>query len=96
MANLSTLMSAMLIKTIAIVVFLVILVSLGTALFHLVKQPDGEQSQKTLKALTLRIGLSVLLFLILFIAYAAGLFQPQGIGSRMQQSHAENPAQQKQ
>lgn len=80
----------MLIKTLAILVFLAIVASLGSALFHLVKRKDSEQSQKTVKALTLRIGLSILLFVLLFIAVASGLFQPQGIGARIQQSHFEN------
>lgn len=80
----------MFIKTLVIVVFLAIIVSLGSALFHLVKRPDGEQSQKTARALTFRIGLSLLLFVMLFIAYATGLLQPHGIGARIQQSHAEN------
>ena len=73
------------IKTLAIIFFLFIIVSLGIALFHLVKGQDAEQSQKTVKALTYRIGLSVLLFILLFIAFETGLFQPQGIGARIQQ-----------
>jgi|APLak6261663543_1056040.scaffolds.fasta_scaffold59104_1 type IV secretory pathway TrbL component len=82
--------SAMLIKTLVIVVFLTVIVSLGSALFHLVKRPDGEQSKKTAQALTFRIGLSLLLFILLFVAYATGLLQPHGIGARIQQSHVEN------
>lgn len=78
------------IKILAIAVFLAIVFSLGSALFHLVKHPDGDESRKTLKALTVRIGLSLLLFVLIFIAYAGGLFQPHGIGARIQQSHGEN------
>ncbi|MGZ4958926.1 MAG: twin transmembrane helix small protein [Methylomonas sp.] len=82
----------MLIKIVAIVAFLAIIVSLGSALFHLVKPKDDAQPAKTAKALTYRIGLSLLLFILLFIAYATGLLQPQGIGARIQQSHAEKAA----
>ncbi|MDD1620614.1 MAG: twin transmembrane helix small protein [Methylococcaceae bacterium] len=79
----------MLIKTLVIVAFIAILVSLGSALFHLVKRKDGEESKKTAQALTFRIGLSLLLFIFLFVAYATGLLQPHGIGARIQQNHIE-------
>ncbi|MGR8930758.1 MAG: twin transmembrane helix small protein [Gammaproteobacteria bacterium] len=82
----------MTIKTVAIVIFIAIIASLGSALFHLVRnQGDEEQSRKTAKALTVRIGLSVCLFILLFLALASGLFRPTGIGARIQQAHsAEN------
>ena len=86
----------MFIKTLAIVAFLAIVVSLGSALFHLVKYSEAEHSRKTAKALTFRIGLSLVLFILLFIAYATGMFQPHGLGARIQQGHSENPANQKQ
>ena len=83
----------MTIKIVAIVIFIAILVSLGSALFHLVKRGDAEHSQKTAQALTYRIGLSLVLFVLLFIAFATGLFKPSGIGSRMQQMRAtETPS----
>jgi len=76
-------------KTLAILVFLVIIVSLGTALFHLAKSKDDEESAKVVKALTVRIGLSLALFILIFIAFATGVFQPQGIGARIAQSQYE-------
>lgn len=72
------------IKIIFIVAFILIIISLGSALFHLVKHKDQEHSKKTAKALTFRIGLSLLLFIMMFIAYATGLIKPEGIGARMQ------------
>lgn len=79
----------MLIKTLTIIAFLAIVISLGSALFHIVKHKEDADSLKTAKALTTRIGLSVALFILLFIAYASGLIQPHGIGARM---HAnQNP-----
>jgi len=75
------------IKLIALVIFGGIVISLGIALFHLVKGKDAEESRKTAQALTFRIGLSLALFVLLFLAYASGLFRPSGIGTRMQHSH---------
>jgi Na+/H+-translocating membrane pyrophosphatase len=73
----------MLIKTLIIIAFVAIVASLGSALFHLVKHKDQVNSQKTLKALTFRIGLSVVLFIFVVIAVATGLVEPTGIGSRI-------------
>jgi hypothetical protein len=67
----------MLIKTIVLLVFLLILASLGTALFTFLK--DKGDSTRTVKALTLRIGLSISLFILLMIGYAIGWIQPHGI-----------------
>ncbi|MBS3964723.1 MAG: DUF2909 domain-containing protein [Methylomonas sp.] len=74
----------MLIKVIFVILFVVIIASLGLALFHLVKHKDQDQEiySTTVRALTLRIALSLVLFLLLFAALSLGLFQPQGIGAR--------------
>jgi hypothetical protein len=55
-----------------------IVVSLGSALFHL-SRGKGD-SKKMLRALTWRIGLSVLLFALLMLAYSRGLLQPHAVG----------------
>ncbi len=73
----------MLIKTLIIIAFVAIIASLGSALFHLVKHKDQANSQKTLKALTFRIGLSVALFIFVVILTATGIIEPTGIGSRI-------------
>ncbi|MCX7093709.1 MAG: twin transmembrane helix small protein [Methylobacter sp.] len=75
----------MIIKTIVIIAFILIIISLGSALFHLVKHKTEEQSEKTVKALTFRIALSLVLFIFIFIALATGMFTPHGIGARMHQ-----------
>lgn len=73
----------MIIQSIIVIVFLIIVFSLGSALFYIVKHKSQEQSEKTAKALTVRISLSLLLFAFLFIAVATGIIKPHGIGSTM-------------
>lgn len=66
-----------LVKLLVVVVLVAIVFSLGSALFHL-SRGTGD-SQKMVKALTWRIGLSVVLFLLLLAAYFFGLIQPHGV-----------------
>ena len=80
----------MIIKSVVIIAFILIIISLGSALFHLVNRKSGEQSEKTVKALTFRISLSILLFIFVFIAVVTGIFKPHGLGVKM---HMQNPAQ---
>jgi uncharacterized membrane-anchored protein len=80
----------MIIKSVVIIAFILIIISLGSALFHLVKHKTEEQSEKTVKALTFRITLSILLFIFVFIAVATGFFKPHGLGVKMQ---LQKPAQ---
>ena len=63
--------------TIIVLVFIGILASLASALIHLVR--GRGSSDRTAKALTVRIGMSVGLFLLLFLLYWAGLIQPHGL-----------------
>lgn len=53
-----------------------IIASLGSALFHLMT--DKGESKKMVRALTMRVALSVGLFLVLMAAWALGLIQPLG------------------
>lgn len=71
------------VKLFILALFLIIVASLGSALYHLVTNKSQERSQKIAKALTLRIGLSLVLFILVIIALATGLIQPEGIGARM-------------
>jgi hypothetical protein len=68
----------MLIKVLIVVCLLGIVASLGSGLFHLVN--DKGESKKMVSALTVRVVLSVALFILLFIAWSQGLIQPHGIG----------------
>ena len=80
----------MIIKSVVIIAFILIIISLGSALFHLVSRKTEEQSEKTVKALTFRITISILLFIFLFIAVVTGIFKPHGLGVIM---HMQPPAQ---
>ena len=63
----------------AVLVLLIGIVgSLASALVYLFK--DDNSSRRTVRALTVRISLSVSLFILLLIAYAMGLVQPGGLG----------------
>lgn len=64
-------------KFLVVVVFIGILGSLGSALVYMIR--DKGQTDRTVKALTFRIGLSVGLFLLLFVLYALGLVTPHGV-----------------
>lgn len=64
----------MLIKTIVLVLLAGVLVSLFSGLFFLNR--DQGDSKRMLRALTIRISLSVLLFFVLFYAWYNGLLQP--------------------
>jgi len=67
-----------LMRIVVIVLLLAIVGSLASALFYLFK--DDPDSRRTVRALTVRISLSVSLFILLLIAYALGLIQPGGLG----------------
>jgi len=70
----------------ALIVFVLILViaSLGLALNYLLK--DGGRSPRTVKALTLRIGLSIALFFMLLLGYKAGILRPHGLNKAQSQA----------
>ena len=80
----------MIIKSVVIIAFILIIISLGSALFHLINRKSEEVSEKTVKALTFRITLSILLFIFVFIAVATGIYKPDGLGAKM---HMQKPTQ---
>lgn len=64
-------------KIIVAIAFLLIIGSLASALLFMMR--DKGKSNRTVYALTLRVGFSVLLFILLLLAYKFGLIQPTGI-----------------
>jgi cytochrome bd-type quinol oxidase subunit 2 len=69
-------------RLIVILVLVGIVASLGSALFHLSKPraDSPESSAKMARALTIRVGLSVGLFLLLLFAWSRGWIQPHAVG----------------
>jgi hypothetical protein len=67
----------MIFKTAIIVVLALILLSLATALFSMLK--NDQNSVRTVKALTVRIALSIGLLIFIIIGYSFGLIAPHGL-----------------
>lgn len=65
------------IKTLIVINFLLILASLASGVFFLVK--DDGKSNRVVTSLTVRITLSITLFLLLFAGYYFGDLRPHGI-----------------
>ena len=59
------------------IAFVLILGSLGSALFFLMR--DKGKSNRTVNALAMRVGLSITLFLLLLAAYKMGWIAPPGL-----------------
>jgi hypothetical protein len=64
-------------KILVILFLLVILGSLGSALYYLVR--DKGQTDRTVRALTWRIGLSITLFVLLMAGYYTGFIPRTGL-----------------
>lgn len=67
----------MIFKTIVVILLIIVILSLGSALYHLVSHKGN--SDKMVKSLTWRIGLSVFIFVLLLVGQAMGLIQPHGL-----------------
>jgi len=67
----------MLIKIMIVVALLAIVVSLGSGMVFLLK--DKGQTERTAKALTVRIVLSVSLFVLIMLGIFTGHIKPHGI-----------------
>jgi len=64
------------IKVLVIATLIAIVVSLGQALFSMTSGPTS--SKRMVQALTVRVGLSVALFVLLLIGWQLGLVSPNG------------------
>jgi hypothetical protein len=67
----------MLIKMIIVLAMICIIVALFSSLVFLVR--DEGQTRRTVKALSWRIGLSLALFIFLFIAYSLNWIAPHAL-----------------
>ncbi|HAV38078.1 twin transmembrane helix small protein [Telluria sp. B2] len=64
-------------KIFVAIAFILIIASLGSALFFLMR--DKGRSNRTVQALAMRVGLSITLFLIVLASYKLGWITPTGI-----------------
>ena len=64
-------------KILVAIAFIMIIGSLGSALFFLMR--DKGKSNRTVHALALRVGLSITLFLLLLASHYMGWIEPTGI-----------------
>lgn len=67
----------MIVKTIILVMLALVLLSLAAGMFTLVK--DRNKTDRTVKFLTLRIVLSVSLFVLIAVSFFMGWIQPHGV-----------------
>ncbi|UCC15543.1 MAG: twin transmembrane helix small protein [Gammaproteobacteria bacterium] len=65
-------------RIVVVVLLLAIVGSLASGLVYLFR--DNNDSRRTVRALTVRISLSVSLFILLLVAHAMGLLQPGDLG----------------
>ncbi|MCS6809763.1 MAG: twin transmembrane helix small protein [Tepidimonas sp.] len=73
-------------KMLVLLAFIGIVASLGTALVAMMRgdssSGDPQRSRRMARALTMRIGLSVLLFVLLILSHTMGWIQPTGLPVR--------------
>ena len=67
----------MLMKVLVVAILGTIIYSLGSGLFYMMR--SGGRDDRMVKSLTLRVALSVGLFILLLIAAAAGWIHPHGV-----------------
>lgn len=71
-------------KYLVMLAFAAILLSLGSALFFMMKggqDKDPAKSGSMVKALAMRVGFSVLLFICILVSWKLGWIQPTGIAA---------------
>ena len=69
---------SMLVKLLIILFLIVIVYNLGAGLFYMMT--DKGQTNRTVRALTWRIGLSVFLILLVIVGILTGVIHPHGLG----------------
>lgn len=67
----------LIVKVIIAVLLALIVLSLGASMFSMIR--DRGNTNRTVKLLTVRIVLSILTFIFIFISFYMGWIQPHGI-----------------
>jgi hypothetical protein len=78
---------ALLIKLLILVLLGLITLSLGSGLLFLVR--DGGKTRRLITSLSVRVFLSIVLFLLLILGYVTGLIQPHGIATEQTETRKE-------
>jgi hypothetical protein len=68
------------VKWLVLAIFFLIILSLVSAMVHLVHDYKGE-TRRMVRALSFRIGLSILLFIVLWMTWKMGWIEPQAAGA---------------
>lgn len=64
------------VKSVIIAIFIMILIALGSAFVSLFRRRGGDDGKATVKALTVRVGLSIGLVVTIIILNALGIISP--------------------
>ncbi len=64
-------------KALIALFFIFIIYSLASALYYMMK--DGDGSKRMVKALTMRVGFSIALFLFVIFSFWMGWIKPTGV-----------------
>jgi amino acid transporter len=72
--------SSMLVKLVIVAFLIAIVASLFSGLFFLLKDPSTSNNRRTVKALTVRVALSIAFALFLVLAYFMGWIHPHAVG----------------
>ena len=67
------------IKWLVLAIFFMIVLSLVSAMVQLVRDNKGE-TRRMVRALTVRIGLSIALFIVLWATWKMGWIEPHAVG----------------
>ncbi|MEX0733714.1 MAG: twin transmembrane helix small protein [Steroidobacteraceae bacterium] len=67
------------VKWLVLAIFFAIILSLVSAMLHLVHDYKGE-SRRMVRALSVRIGLSIALFIVLWLTWKMGWIEPHTVG----------------
>lgn len=65
-------------KILVAIAFILILASLGSALYYMMRQ-KGKNDQRMVRSLAMRVGFSIALFALILVAHKLGYIQPTGI-----------------